>query len=400
MLHNKTLLLLSPIPWDFHNRQLQLFSQKLSNNFNIVFLDTLNNKTTRLIDLMRSGNSLKKYGSFIKKLIKKRSTLIKRPVIVTIKSYNIFEEYSSIDLVLYKFQINLIALLSSRQRLFIIWAYTPIFPQILKQMKNAIWFYDFFDRIFNLESKNKDKLVRNNESWLINHSKNVFVSSSYYRKIANRILKKRHDKKIIITSTGYNLKYHLRAKPKPSTSNKIVIGYAGGISDRLDFSLTLSTIQKNPDLNFIFVGPIFKDPWLIYKKEYNISQFIKELQNFSNATIHHSRKRLKDQIRLVSGFTIGWIPYNLELAFNQFSTPTKFFEYCAIGLPVISTSLPVLKEYSNFAKFIDKPGDFQPAVNKLLAAQNDQKLISRKKFAQKHDLEQKYRQIIKILPKS
>ena len=55
----------------------------------------------------------------------------------------------------------------------------------------------------------------------------------------------------------------------------------------------------------------------------------------------------------MSKFTFGWIPYDTSEYFNIYCHPTKFLEYMAVGLPVLSTRIPSLIEHEKYVSFID-----------------------------------------------
>ena len=46
--------------------------------------------------------------------------------------------------------------------------------------------------------------------------------------------------------------------------------------------------------------------------------------------------------------------------------PMKFFEYLAAGLPVVSTNLPSLKEFSDYVNFANSAEEFASKINNIL----------------------------------
>lgn len=77
-------------------------------------------------------------------------------------------------------------------------------------------------------------------------------------------------------------------------------------------------------------------------------------------------------------FDIGWIPYNIDLRFNHYSHPTKFFEYCALGLPVLTTPLLSLQEYKNNLFFFSNQLSFKKQIS-IITSKNQAK-ISKQQF--------------------
>ncbi|MEO6728878.1 MAG: hypothetical protein ABIM99_03065, partial [Candidatus Dojkabacteria bacterium] len=122
-----------------------------------------------------------------------------------------------------------------------------------------------------------------------------------------------------------------------------------------------------------------------------VMSFIKEMKSYSNITFLKSRDSISDQIQILSTFTIGWIPYDLKVPFNYYCNPTKFYEYCALGIPVISTELPVLKDHSKFIHFIKDKNDFASSVQEILRTQEVS--FKSKNFAKKQNIDEKYKMI-------
>ena len=120
--------------------------------------------------------------------------------------------------------------------------------------------------------------------------------------------------------------------PSPSTrpldlpSGKPIIGYSGAIAPWVDWELLKVAIQKNPDLNFVFLGALFqlnKFP-LNYKNVYYLGlKAYQELPTY----LHY--------------FDVGMIPF-LQTEMTKGCNPIKLYEYYASGIKVLGTPLPEL----------------------------------------------------------
>ena len=111
-----------------------------------------------------------------------------------------------------------------------------------------------------------------------------------------------------------------------------IIGFAGSLGPWIDYKLLSSLAQKRTDLTFVFVGR--KDP--------KVS--LGDLEHFKNVHIYGPVNH-KDLPKWYKRFDVGIIPYSLT-KFTQFTFPSKMAEYLAAGLPVVSTALPELLQYS------------------------------------------------------
>lgn len=109
------------------------------------------------------------------------------------------------------------------------------------------------------------------------------------------------------------------------------LGYAGMISDRLDWNLIGNLADMEPSWNFVFVGHV-ADPTIPQR-----------MQRFRN--IRFLGEYPHEKIPLVlKGFDIGLLPY-LDNPFFHFLNPLKFYEMAAAGLPSVSSNIEELKKF-------------------------------------------------------
>jgi glycosyltransferase involved in cell wall biosynthesis len=75
-----------------------------------------------------------------------------------------------------------------------------------------------------------------------------------------------------------------------------------------------------------------------------------------------SYRELPDYLR---GFDLALLPCPIN-AYTCSMFPMKFFEYVAAGLPVVSTDLPALREYSHLAHLCPDRASFLASIDALL----------------------------------
>lgn len=371
MMKKKTIFILSPIPWKSHNVQIQLWAKQLSRQYRVIYLDTFSGKKTTLWWLFSKKN-YKTVVSFYKQLFFSGKSLISHPILLTFREYNSGETLRKIDQILYFFQILCWSFLLEERKVVI--AYTTFFPPILKNLPFQ-WIFDFFDRIFFNNSPQIEKVVRINEDWLLTHSSVVFYASSFYKNFIDKATKKlRLPIHAQFCPLGYSLpkkQYMNKQWLKVLKKKKIVIGFSGGISDRIDFALVMRIITACPNYTFSFIGPTFVESWFSYPKV-GLNEFMQFLRSAKNVEIHREIRDRDKLFLFMSSFTIGWIPYTPELGFNIYSHPTKFVEYASIGLPIVTTRLPTLSEtsYDRWRYFYSDLSSFKQAVSLALKKHN------------------------------
>jgi hypothetical protein len=109
------------------------------------------------------------------------------------------------------------------------------------------------------------------------------------------------------------------------------LGYAGMISDRLDWKLISGLAALEPSWNFVFAGHM-ADPQIPERmKRFPNIRFLGE---YSHAEVPS----------VLKAFDIGLLPY-LDNPFFHFLNPLKFYELAAAGLASISSNIEELKHF-------------------------------------------------------
>ena len=106
------------------------------------------------------------------------------------------------------------------------------------------------------------------------------------------------------------------------------VGFAGGLYDwRTDPEFLISLLKAYPQYSFVFIGqaqtklPLSNFHYLGYKKDHELDSYL-------------------------ANFSAGLIPYKTD-TYGRYAYPVKVNEYFRFGLPVVSTSLPALKNQAD-----------------------------------------------------
>lgn len=142
----------------------------------------------------------------------------------------------------------------------------------------------------------------------------------------------------------------------------VVAGYAG--SDlAIDYPLLLQTIAQNPATGFLLVGAFDRPE-------------AQSLQTFKNV-LCTGRIAYQNLASYYAVMDVGLVPYQLTERIKGVF-PTKFFEYLAAGMPVVSTALPDLLPFegpllqiwqpATSQRFTLPSGELRKAAENLAAA--------------------------------
>lgn len=137
------------------------------------------------------------------------------------------------------------------------------------------------------------------------------------------------------------------ATPPPELAGAgTVIGFAGGVSRRVDLDLLARLADARPDWTIALVGDV-----------------VTTVPNLPNLHAFGPRP-YRDLPAWLQRFDVGLIPYHLE-PFNLHSCPLKLFEYLAAGTPVVGTALPALEGFGPAVRTA-APDGFVDAVDTMV----------------------------------
>lgn len=128
-----------------------------------------------------------------------------------------------------------------------------------------------------------------------------------------------------------------------------------GTLARADVALLAGFAHLRPHVNLLLAGTLD-------------GRIPDELRQENVAVV--ARYRNEDMPGLLAGVDVGLIAY-AENEFNAGSSPTKLFEYLALGLPVVSTDLGYPPDLVPYVRLGSTPAAFAAAVDAALAEPGD-----------------------------
>lgn len=159
----------------------------------------------------------------------------------------------------------------------------------------------------------------------------------------------------------------LRGVPEPRAV------YAGTLANWVDYDLLIETARRLPEVSFVLIGYVHA---LAPKDRVN------ELLSLPNvyAVGYQNYERLPAFYHQAK---VGIVPYNADNEHIRYSSPTKFLDYLAAGLPIVSTRFPAAEELAEFAVIAETPEEFAAGVSEGLAGIGPREPSTRRDFAHK-----------------
>lgn len=188
-----------------------------------------------------------------------------------------------------------------------------------------IW-YDVLDQIEFLSEYDENYQIRH--ELLVKEADFVSYTADYLHKYVSS----RKDAKLL--PNGVNIE-DFKNKLKNTTNRLIhlkgkkIVGYYGAIEEWFDTSIVIEIANKNPEYEIVLIGHIGID--------------ITELSRCKNIHLI-GQVPYEELMGYAKQFDVCIIPFKINDLTNCVS-PVKFFEYSALGKPVVSTSIHEMKQY-------------------------------------------------------
>jgi len=153
-----------------------------------------------------------------------------------------------------------------------------------------------------------------------------------------------------------------------------IVVYAGTLANWVDYDLLGDVARRLPDVAIVLIGAVHA---LAPRGK------VERLLALPNvlAVGYQNYDRLPAFYRRAA---VGIVPYRADDEHIRYSTPTKFLDYLAAGLPIVSTRFPAAEEMSGFATIADDADSFAAAIRHVLAGQDADAVERRKSHAREH----------------
>ncbi len=132
------------------------------------------------------------------------------------------------------------------------------------------------------------------------------------------------------------------------------LGYFGVLDERIDWQLIAELAARQPEWQWVLVGPTAK---------------VDEAELPKASNIHYlGQQQYRNLPAFLKSFDVATMPFALNEA-TRFISPTKTLEYLAGGKPVISSSVPdVVAFYTGIVEIADGPDAWHAAIQQILSA--------------------------------
>ncbi len=222
----------------------------------------------------------------------------------------------------------------------LVWYYYPQQGYLTRLFPGSFNIYEIYDNLTDISGNEIKYLIRMEKKW--RDKINLVLTAN--QDIFDRYAKNYKTAWVFgngLDRTTYLQLGECKVKPLPAIESipHPRIGYAGMVSDRLDWDLIRDLAAARPGWQFIFAGRL------------DDSKIPKKFTSFDN--VHFTGEYDHNQVpAILNSFDIAILPYRDNEFFHNFK-PLKFYEYAAAGLPTVSTRSDELKLFSpDFVKTV------------------------------------------------
>ncbi|MFP7470590.1 glycosyltransferase [Niallia taxi] len=235
---------------------------------------------------------------------------------------------------------------------YLTWCFDLTRMEVANTFKEDILIFDSIDNLLEHDQNKKDStflrkmygLAEDNSELIFTVSKEL--KSTFFSKHKNAFYIPN-----AINLKTYKLLDENSHRPSDLPQGPIV-GYVGLMQERLDVKILNQSLSENPNVQFVFLGPVFNKNYFKTTMQYKNAHFI--------GPKHHSQIPL-----YLKHFDICIIPHKVN-NFTKSMNPLKLYEYLAAGKEVITTSVPPSEDYKDVVHITDNSSLFSNKIANII----------------------------------
>ncbi|PIW36945.1 MAG: hypothetical protein COW24_02715 [Candidatus Kerfeldbacteria bacterium CG15_BIG_FIL_POST_REV_8_21_14_020_45_12] len=267
-----------------------------------------------------------------------------------------------------------------------IWSYNPMVAKVLDLFPRAFVVFDAVDNWvehpsyqgYTMRLREAYKMIYGRANVIFTVSESLidfFGKSDHVYYVPNAVSAKH-----FITATA-----NRSLLPAGISQDRPLVGYHGVIQSRVNFSIIEYISKELPDVQFVLVGPVWKES----------AGDIKRLTQLSNV-FHRGMISYQDLPGLLQCFDLTIIPHKVD-SLTQSMNPLKIYEYLACGKPIIATAIPGADQFQDLIKLAISPDDFAKKIRKALAHDSSELHERRQALAREHSWEKRIKVMLDII---
>jgi glycosyltransferase involved in cell wall biosynthesis len=229
-----------------------------------------------------------------------------------------------------------------------LWISDAIHYPLIPWLKPKISVYDCTDAIIFGSRREQDFHDQMRRRIIEGSSVSFFTSQRYFNE------GRKYSNNCHYVPNGVDLKHFRRRGyriPKEMQNmGRPILGFVGTLDARIDQDIVREILIRKPGVSLVFVGPITDD---LHKLKASDRVFLLGKKDY---------RSIPD---FINQFDVALIPYRLYEN-TRHMYPVKLHEYLILGKPVVSTSLPEVRQFSEAVYIAEDKREFVEKIDQAL----------------------------------
>lgn len=367
---DQSILILSPSEWKDNAVSNMQIAALLSKNHKVIYVETMGGRMPRLSEFRRVlarlkrfvGGAGKKYGH---EGLDPHKVKIYSPFAIPKHGNPVFDWVNRHLLV---FQIRKIL---RREKILrpIVWSFSPRWEPVVEKIDKQCFIFHCVDALHTYDTSPgfKEQFERS-----VRKADVVFTPGVLLEK-----------ELALLNSNTRRVGHGCGQGHLDYTDNKTLdldniptprVVYAGTLANWVDYNLLLAVARKMSDVSFMLIG---------YIHALAPKNIVDELCNLKNV-FHLGYQKYSELPKFYYQSAVGIVPYQPDNEHIRYSTPTKYLDYLAAGLPIISTRFPAAEDMEGLVDIADSPDMFAKQIKSAIEKNSETLVRRRLDYAKKH----------------
>jgi glycosyltransferase involved in cell wall biosynthesis len=375
LLSGRNIVILSPSEWGDNAVSNMQIAALLSESNTVVYIETMGGRMPRTSEFGRVFRRLNSFFAGVKakrskKGLDPRNVHIVSPLAIPLHGYRLI---SWLNTLLLTWQVRRVL---NRLQIFrpIIWSFSPRWEPIIHKIEHELLVFHCVDGLHTYDSSDA---FRQQFERTVREADVVFTPGV----LLDRELK-------LLNPETYRIGHgcgaeHLAFSDKgmlPSDLDDIPeprVIYAGTLANWVDYPLLIEVARRLPKVSIVLIG---------YVHALAPRDQVDALISLPNV-FHLGYKNFDELPSYYQGAAVGLVPYQADNEHIRYSTPTKFLDYCAAGLPTVSMRYPAAESMGDFITCASTPEEFAAAIQQAIADSSQEAVMGRREYARNHTWE-------------
>lgn len=381
LISGKNILILSPSEWGDNAVSNMQIAALLSERNTVAYIETMGGRMPRITELGRVFSRIKSFLFGAKAVRSKRgldprNVHIITPLAIPIYGNKCVEKFNTAILT---WQVRRV-LKRLKMSCPIVWSFSPRWAPIVEKIDHELLIFHCVDGLHTYDSSD---VFKNKFETVVRQSDIVFTPGilleSQLKALNQNTYRIGHGcgSDHLFINEEARLPSDLVDIPEPR------VIYAGTLANWVDYSLLIKVAGILPNISFVLIG---------YVHALAPYDQVEKLIGLPNV-FHLGYKNFRELPHYYRGCTVGIVPYQADNEHIQYSTPTKFLDYCAAGIPIVSTRYPAAESLKDVVVCASTAVEFATAIVTGIDSDTSLAVARRKAYAKDHTWE---RQVAKM----